>query len=110
MGSCRSDGDGAAVAWLELHERTYMIRTAIALPILFVALLLVLQAPLAALAIAILLDALIVRPVLLPAAVEVLGRRGWWPTSRSAPPPPAVAEREPELPQPAREPEVPVGA
>ena len=40
------------------------------------------------LAIAILIDALIVRPVLLPAAVEVLGRRVWWPTSRSAPPPP----------------------
>ncbi len=40
------------------------------------------------LAIAILLDALIVRPVLLPAAVELLGRRAWWPTSRSAPHPP----------------------
>jgi RND superfamily putative drug exporter len=39
------------------------------------------------LAIAILIDALIVRPVLLPAAVEVLGRRAWWPTSRSAPHP-----------------------
>jgi hypothetical protein len=25
--------------------------------------------------------------VLLPAAVEVLGRRAWWPTSRSAPHP-----------------------
>jgi putative drug exporter of the RND superfamily len=37
------------------------------------------------LAIAILIDALIVRPVLLPAAVELLGRRIWWPTSRSAP-------------------------
>lgn len=32
------------------------------------------------LAIAILLDALVVRPVLLPAAVELLGRRAWWPT------------------------------
>ena len=41
------------------------------------------------LAIAILIDALIVRPVLLPAAVEVLGRAGWWPTSRSAPHPQA---------------------
>jgi RND superfamily putative drug exporter len=39
------------------------------------------------LAIAVLLDALIVRPVLLPAAVELLGRRGWWPGSRSAPQP-----------------------
>jgi putative drug exporter of the RND superfamily len=32
------------------------------------------------LAIAILLDALIVRPVLLPAAVQLLGSRAWWPT------------------------------
>jgi RND superfamily putative drug exporter len=32
------------------------------------------------LAIAILLDALIVRPVLLPAAVQLLGTRAWWPT------------------------------
>jgi putative drug exporter of the RND superfamily len=34
------------------------------------------------LAIAVVLDALIVRPVLLPAAVAVLGRWAWWPTSR----------------------------
>ena len=33
------------------------------------------------LAIAVLLDALIVRPVLLPAAVYLLGRRSWWPTA-----------------------------
>jgi RND superfamily putative drug exporter len=46
------------------------------------------------LAIAILIDALIVRPVLLPAAVELLGRRAWWPTSRSAPHPP----EEPKAP------------
>ena len=48
-------------------------------------------------AIAILLDALIVRPVLLPAAVEVLGRRGWWPTSRrrAGTAPGAPAEPEP---------------
>ena len=32
-------------------------------------------------AIAILIDVLVVRPVLLPAAVAVLGRFGWWPTS-----------------------------
>jgi putative drug exporter of the RND superfamily len=43
------------------------------------------------LAIAILIDALIVRPVLLPAATEVLGRAAWWPTSRSAPHPPQEA-------------------
>jgi RND superfamily putative drug exporter len=35
--------------------------------------------------VAILLDALIVRPVLLPAAVELLGRWSWWPSSRFAP-------------------------
>ena len=32
-------------------------------------------------AIAAALDALIVRPVLLPAAVHLLGRRSWWPTA-----------------------------
>jgi putative drug exporter of the RND superfamily len=53
------------------------------------------------LAIAILIDALIVRPVLLPAAVELLGRRAWWPTSRSAPdpsaPPPTGADGQGRL-------------
>ena len=39
-------------------------------------------------AIAILLDALIVRPVLLPAAASLLGRWSWWPLSRQAPPSP----------------------
>ena len=39
-------------------------------------------------AIAVVLDALIVRPVLLPAAVALLGRWSWWPLSRQAPPPP----------------------
>jgi len=34
-------------------------------------------------AIAILLDVLIVRPVLLPAAAALLGQRGWWPTRPS---------------------------
>jgi putative drug exporter of the RND superfamily len=34
-------------------------------------------------AVAILLEILIVRPVLLPAAEAVLGRAGWWPTSSS---------------------------
>ena len=36
-------------------------------------------------AVAVLLDVLIVRPVLLPAAAAVLGRRGWWPTSGPTP-------------------------
>ena len=35
-------------------------------------------------ALAVLIDALIVRPVLLPAAATVLGRAGWWPTARPA--------------------------
>lgn len=38
-------------------------------------------------AVAILLDTAIVRPVLLPAAIAVLGRAGWWPTRQ----PPAAA-------------------
>jgi RND superfamily putative drug exporter len=40
-------------------------------------------------AIAVVLDALIVRPVLLPAAVALLGRWSWWPLSRQAPPAPS---------------------
>jgi uncharacterized membrane protein YdfJ with MMPL/SSD domain len=40
-------------------------------------------------AIAIVLDALVVRPVLLPAAASLLGRWSWWPLSREAPPPAA---------------------
>jgi hypothetical protein len=36
-------------------------------------------------AVTILLDILIVRPVLLPAAEAVLGRFGWWPTAASQP-------------------------
>jgi RND superfamily putative drug exporter len=49
------------------------------------------------LAVAVVLDAFIVRPVLLPAAVELLGRWGWWPTTRSAP----VAPTLPTSPTPA---------
>lgn len=44
--------------------------------------------------VAIILDALIVRPVILPAAAELLGSRGWWPTRPHATPP-AAAERTP---------------
>ena len=48
-------------------------------------------------AIAILLDALIVRPVLLPGAASLLGRWSWWPLSRQAPPtPPATRRRTTE--------------
>ena len=47
------------------------------------------------LAIAILLDALVVRPVLLPAAIQLLGRRAWWPTK-----PRAGVPRDGNLPAP----------
>ena len=60
-------------------------------------------------AIAILIDALVVRPVLLPAAVALLGRWCWWPLSRQAPPTPP---RTPEVsPSEKRAPtgDVPVG-
>jgi RND superfamily putative drug exporter len=59
-------------------------------------------------AIAIVLDALIVRPVLLPAAVAVLGRWSWWPLSRQAPPTPS---RRPGVPPagPATSGNVPLG-
>ena len=40
-----------------------------------------------ALAVAILLDAFVVRPVLLPAVMALLGRRAWWPSVRWSPPP-----------------------
>ncbi len=55
-------------------------------------------------AIAVLLDAVVVRPVLLPAAVELLGRRSWWPTSRTVPDAGAVAEAPPRssAPRPPR--------
>lgn len=46
------------------------------------------------LAVVVLLDALIVRPVLLPASAELLGRFGWWPTGRGA-----TARREPTGPR-----------
>ena len=49
-------------------------------------------------AIAILLDIVILRPVLLPAAEAVLGRLGWWPTRGATQPPPAPpATLGPEL-------------
>src|ERR1035437_755596 len=49
-------------------------------------------------AIAILLDIVILRPVLLPAAEAVLGRLGWWPTRGARPLPPAPpAAPDPEF-------------
>ncbi len=38
-----------------------------------------------------LLDALLVRPVVLPAVIELLGRRAWWPTRAPIPCPEAPA-------------------
>jgi X-X-X-Leu-X-X-Gly heptad repeat protein len=49
-------------------------------------------------AVAILLDVLLVRPVLLPAAEVVLGRFGWWPTS--GPPGAVRATRKHRVPRP----------
>jgi putative drug exporter of the RND superfamily len=50
-------------------------------------------------AFAVLLDVLVVRPVLLPAAEAVLGRYGWWPTSPAEQPGPTPT-RTPRLPRP----------
>ncbi|HZO79226.1 MAG TPA: MMPL family transporter [Solirubrobacteraceae bacterium] len=50
-------------------------------------------------AVAILLDVLIVRPVLLPAAQAVLGRYGWWPTSAPAPGRPEAKHPPDRLPR-----------
>ena len=49
-------------------------------------------------AVAVLLDVLIVRPVLLPAAAAAIGRRGWWPTSPERPTQPASQSEEPTRP------------
>ena len=51
------------------------------------------------LAVAVLLDVAIMRPVLLPAAEAVLGRYGWWPTRG----PRARRPSEPAAPAPARQ-------
>lgn len=57
-------------------------------------------------AVVVVLDALIVRPVLLPASAELLGRLGWWPTGRNLPKP----EKTPTARQEPREGPPPVGA
>jgi RND superfamily putative drug exporter len=51
-------------------------------------------------AFAVLLDVLIVRPVLLPAAEAVLGRYGWWPTTPQPREPTAPADTRRRLPRP----------
>ncbi|HEY7629475.1 MAG TPA: MMPL family transporter [Thermoleophilaceae bacterium] len=51
-------------------------------------------------AVAVLLDVVLVRPVLLPAAEAVLGRYGWWPTTApSAAAPPASESATTDLPR-----------
>ena len=64
-----------------------------------------------AIAIAVLLDALIVRPVVLPAAVELMGRRAWWPThtagSGAARPPNRSSSRAGDRPTEAMTPTPP---
>ena len=58
-------------------------------------------------AVAILLDTVIARPVLLPAAVAVLGDAGWWPTRRPPSATPAPADDDAAWPAP---PASPIGA
>jgi RND superfamily putative drug exporter len=60
-------------------------------------------------AIAIVLDALIVRPVLLPAAAMVLGRRSWWPLKPHVPAPETGPPEAPTAPT-APTTRMPVGA
>lgn len=52
-----------------------------------------------AMAVAVALDAFVVRPVLLPAAVEVLGRLSWWPTPVGVPRPPTRRRGSPRRPR-----------
>ncbi len=52
------------------------------------------------LAVAVALDAFVVRPVLLPSAVKVLGRWSWWPTATGT-------DRTPEAPRRQRKPRFP---
>jgi uncharacterized membrane protein YdfJ with MMPL/SSD domain len=51
-----------------------------------------------ALAIGILIHALIVRPVLLPAFTQVLGRAAWWPTRQGEPLEPPTVPTPPTPP------------
>ncbi|GAA1365999.1 MMPL family transporter [Catellatospora chokoriensis] len=53
-------------------------------------------------AVAVLLDVTVVRGLLLPAAMSLLGRANWWP-ARGTALPPAPAPAPPDLPRPRRE-------
>ena len=59
---------------------------------------------LASLAIGILMDAFLVRTLLVPATVALLGRWNWWPSAHGRPPAPAPAAPAPEAPTPAEAP------
>ena len=61
-------------------------------------------------AVAILLDTVVVRPVLLPAAIAVLGRRGWWPTRTPAAPEPPRHGAGIDVPPVPTQPSTPIGA
>jgi RND superfamily putative drug exporter len=61
-------------------------------------------------AVAILLDTTIVRPVLLPAAIAVLGRMGWWPTRMPATPGPRPRRGDASPPTLPAQPATPIGA
>jgi RND superfamily putative drug exporter len=49
-------------------------------------------------AVGVLLDTLLVRSVLVPALVSLLGRRFWWPSALSRPAPAAAPHHEPPVP------------
>jgi RND superfamily putative drug exporter len=59
---------------------------------------------------AIVLDTFIVRPVLLPAAVAVLGRAGWWPTHPGRARPAQFPSGDAPQPAEPAEPPIPIGA
>jgi RND superfamily putative drug exporter len=65
---------------------TAAVMVAATIPFLFTDLLSVRQFGVAV-ATVVLIDALLIRPVVLPAAVELLGRRAWWPTRAPRPQP-----------------------
>jgi uncharacterized membrane protein YdfJ with MMPL/SSD domain len=56
------------------------------------------------------LDTFIVRPVLLPAAVAVLGRAGWWPTHPGRARPAQFPSGDAPQPAEPAEPPIPIGA
>ena len=81
---------------------TAAVMVAATLPFLFTDLLSVRQFGVAVVTV-VLLDALLVRPVVLPAAIELLGRRAWWPTRAPHPTPgdpgPVTPKRPPAPPR-----------